>query len=73
MTERTHNEEVSYFIAFCSEIYKNAHSLRGEEVSEIFSKHEILTYLADNYDVLHTQSPAWILEEIDELIKNASK
>ena len=69
MTEKTLTEDISYFIAFCNEMYKNAHSLTGKTVSRIFTRCGIMKYLADNYDVLHTQSPNWILEEIDDLIK----
>lgn len=62
-------DDIAYFLAFCVEIYKNAHSLSGAEASAIFAKNELYDYLSENFEVLHTQSPAWILEEIEEIIK----
>lgn len=68
MIEKTHEDDLAYFIAFCVEIYKNDHHLNGADASEIFAKHNVMDFLANNYDVLHTQSPQWILDEINEFI-----
>lgn len=65
----TNADKTGYFIAFCVELYKNAHSLTGEEVVNIFSNQRVMKYLSDNYEVLHTQSPQWILEELNDFIK----
>lgn len=62
-------DDVAYFIAFCIEIYKNAHNITGAEAPAVFSRHGVMEYLSDNFEVLHTQSPAWILAEIDDYIK----
>ena len=35
---------------------------------EMLDRYGILQYLADNYDVLHTQSRQWLMEEITERI-----
>lgn len=69
MTARNQTDNIAYFIAFCVEIYKNAHNIIGAEVSTIFTRHGVMEFLANNYEVLHTQSPQWILDEIDEVIK----
>ncbi len=66
---RNYTDDVAYFTAFCVEMYKNAHSMTGAEVIELFSDHGIMDYLADNYEVLHTQGPKWILAEIYNIIK----
>lgn len=66
-------DNIAYFIAFCVEIYKKAHFMTGAEVADIFSRHGILEYLADNYEVLHTQGHNWILAEIKDQIKNTSR
>lgn len=71
--ERNYNDAETYFVAFCTEMYKNAHNLSGAEASDIFFKHGLMEYLRDNYEVLHTQSPSWILEEIESLIKSETK
>ena len=33
----------------------------------------VLKYLADNYEVLHTQSSAWLMEEMEEYIQLRKK
>ena len=35
----------------------------------ILDKYKVLDYLKENYEILHTQSWQWILEDIDEFIK----
>ena len=70
-TDNKHTDDVAYFIAFCVEIYKNAHSLSGEAVSELFATHGVMEYLAENYEILHTQSPQWLLDEIGSIIKES--
>lgn len=62
------DKDILFFIAFCCENYKNKHNLTGAETSALFEEHKINQYLAKNYEVLHTQSMPWILEEIEERI-----
>lgn len=71
--ERSHIDDIAYFVAFCIEIYKNAHAISGAEASAVLSAHGVMEYLSDNFEALHTQSPAWILAEIDDYIKADSK
>lgn len=59
-------DSVAYFVAFCIELYKNANHISGGEATNILSRHGIVDYLIDNYGVLHTQSPGWILSDIQE-------
>lgn len=61
-------QNIAYFLAFCVEIYKNAHSLSGDEASTVLSESGALDYLEENYDVIHTQSHHWILADIDEYL-----
>ncbi len=65
---RKHNCDIAYFLSFCIEIYKNANDMRGAEVSNLFSKTGLTTFLAENFESIHTQSPQWILEEINEYL-----
>lgn len=67
------NDDIAYFIAFCIEIYKNSHNISGAETSAVFSNHGVMEYLSDNYDVLHTQSPNWILADIEDFINADTK
>lgn len=62
--------DIAYFISFCIEQYKNKHHMNGEDVVSLFEQYDVLSYLKDNFDVLHTQGHQWLIEEIDELIDN---
>ena len=42
----------------------------GDAVMDLFDKYGVSEYLIDNFEVLHTQSPEWILADIDEYIEN---
>lgn len=61
--------DIAYFISFCIEMYKNRKGMSADEVIGLFDKYSIIEYLAENFEVLHTQSHYWILEEIDETIQ----
>ena len=40
------------------------------EVMDLFDMYGVTGYLADNFDVLHTQGHDWLMSEIDGFIKN---
>lgn len=61
-------DAIAYFLTFCVEIYKNAHSLSGEKALVVLSESGALDYLEKNYDVIHTQSHQWILADIDDYL-----
>lgn len=63
------NLDIAYFLSFCIEQYKTAKHISGYEAARRLSNYGVLEYLEDNYEVLHTQSRQWILEDIDEFIK----
>lgn len=46
----------------------------GAKVSQLFNETGLTEFLAANFEPIHTQSPQWILEEIDEYLSyhNAS-
>lgn len=60
--------EIAYFLSFCIEQYKHKHQMSGNETVSLFDKYDILLYLEENFEVLHTQGHQWLIEEIDELI-----
>ena len=66
-------DTIPLFLSFCIEQYKTAKSISGENAMEILSDTGALDYLADNYEVIHTQSPQWICEEIEEYINSHAK
>lgn len=70
---KSRDQDISYFLSFCIEQYKNAKGLDGLDVMKIFVDYGVLDYLNENFDVLHTQSYQWILEDIDEFIDVRNK
>lgn len=68
MSIAANNDAMAYFLSFCIELYKNAHAISGEEASRVLAASGAMEFLASNYEVIHTQSPQWILEEIEEYL-----
>ena len=66
-------KDVALFVAFCIEEYGAAKGMNGEPVLDLFSKYGLVDYLSEFYDVLHTQSRQWLIEEIDEFIEIRKK
>lgn len=66
-------KDVALFVAFCIEEYGAAKGMNGEQVLDLFSKYGLVDYLSEFYDVLHTQSRQWLIEEIDEFIEIRKK
>ena len=62
----------SYFVAFCIEQYKVAKEMDGSKVAELFFSNGVCEYLSKHFDVLHTQSRQWLIEEIDEFLNKRS-
>ncbi len=60
------------FKVYCFEAYKNKYGLTGQECLNIFNKYKVFNYLNDFYDVLHTTSNEYVLDDIDIYI-NARK
>ncbi len=61
-------QDIAYFLSFCTEQYKNEKHLSGKEAMETLSEYGVLDYLATHYEILHTQSRQWLLEDIEEFI-----
>lgn len=63
------DDNIPLFLSFCIEQYKHEKAISGKDALQILQNSGALTYLEDNYEILHTQSPQWIMEEIDGYIK----
>ena len=63
------NQDISYFLSFCIEQYMNDKKLAQNDVMALFSAYGVLDYLVEHFEILHTQSRQWIIEDIDEFIK----
>jgi hypothetical protein len=64
-------QDVAYFLSFCIEQYMNAKGLSREMAISLLSERGVLDYLVEHFEILHTQSHQWIIEEIDEYIKES--
>ena len=62
-------QDVAYFLSFCIEQYMNAKGLSREVAISLLSEKGVLDYLAEHFEILHTQSSQWIIEDIEEFIK----
>lgn len=67
MTKLTQNKV--FFISWIIEAYKRIHKIPGKDASVLFQAHNINEWLYENYDVLHTVSEAYVVNEIDEIIE----
>lgn len=65
--------DILYFVSFCVEHFKKRKQMTSSEVMDLFDECHITEYLQQNYEVLHTQSAQWLMEEIEEKIKNLKK
>lgn len=56
------------FIVFCIENYKMHHNLSGKKVYELFQKYDVLSYLTEGYECLHTTGDQYINRDIDDYL-----
>ena len=62
-------QDIAYFLSFCIEQYKNEKRMTGTEAMNCLNRYGVLEYLAEHFEILHTQNRQWILADIDEFIK----
>lgn len=70
MSDLEYQNEQTYFLTFYIEQYKHLKNMDGSSVKDLFDKFGVSDYLIQNYEVLHTQGRQWVLDDIDEFIKN---
>ena len=63
------DKRINDFIIFCLESYKIENKLTGKEVFDIFDKYDVFSYLTKGYDMLHTQGGPWLVNDIEQYIK----
>lgn len=61
-------QDIAYFLSFCTEQYKNEKHLSGKDAIDVLEEYGVLDYLAEHYEMLHTQSRQWLMEDIEEFI-----
>lgn len=62
------NEAIAEFISFCIENFKVKYNMSGKEVANLFNELEVIEFLIDGYDVLHTQGKDYIIDEIKQFL-----
>ena len=71
MTKR--DIDIAYFLSFCIEQYKKHKNTSGSDVMSLFIQYGIDKYLTENFEILHSQSRQWLMEEIDEYIEQVKE
>ncbi|MCL2639038.1 MAG: DUF3791 domain-containing protein [Oscillospiraceae bacterium] len=61
--------EIVRFKAFCLERYKHENNMTGKDTIRLFNQFGVLDYLGSFYDVLHTFGDKYIVEDIEQFIK----
>ncbi|MDR3048355.1 MAG: DUF3791 domain-containing protein [Elusimicrobiota bacterium] len=61
---KTHTD----FVVYCIEEYKAAKKMSGKEVMELFKKHNVIDYIRNNYEALHTMGGLAITEDLQMFI-----
>lgn len=69
----TGDDSIPLFLSFAIEQFKNHQGISGEEAAEVLDRAGVLTHLAEYYDVLHTQSAQWLVEEMDDMVAHYNK
>lgn len=67
------SERELLFVIFCIERYSSKHGKTPLEVYSLFDKKNLILYLKQNFDVLHTQGEEYILEEIALYLKRRTR
>ena len=60
--------DITNFIIFCIENYKNYKKFSGNEVVQIFDDFGVFDYLSNHYNVLHSTCIDYLNKDIDEYI-----
>lgn len=61
---------IEKFQLFCLENYKTFINISGEKALHDFESNKVFDFLAQGYEVMHTQSAKYIVDEIIVFIKN---
>ena len=59
-----------WFLSGCVELYKDEKGMNGKDAFNYLKKTGALDFIIDCWEGLHMTSPAYIVDSIDEYIKN---
>jgi len=68
--KQNNSTPVLLFLSFCFENYREYRHISAEETLHLFNKYDVLPYLEDVFETLHTQGKDYIMRDIDEYINN---
>ncbi len=57
------------FLVFAMEYYRNAKSLTGPEVADLFAKRGLSQVVLDNYFLYHIESPDLMVQDLDAYLE----
>ncbi len=63
------NTKVLLFKMFCIENYRETKKKSAEEVLLLFSRYRVFEFLEENFEMLHTQDTAYILDTLTTYIR----
>ncbi len=66
-------DEKTSFVVYCIEQYKTAKNLKGREVIDLFNQYQLIGYIRDFYESLHTTGRQYIVEDIGQYIESQGK
>lgn len=67
----TKPDKIQVFIIFVLESYKNKFGKSVLDVLNDFKKHDVFAFLTEGYEVLHTQSLDYVVDEVNNYINNS--
>ena len=65
-----HDSKIYKFIIFCLEHYRYFRHITAMQALSLFRQTQAFQYLAEGYEVLHTQGRDYIVADIDDFIRN---
>lgn len=63
-------EKIAIFISWCIEEYAARENKSTKDTVNLFNEKNVLSFLQEHYDVLHTQGANYILATISDVIRN---
>jgi hypothetical protein len=68
--EQNLSSPILLFLVFCIENYREHRRISIDEVLFLFKKYDVIDYLTQGFDALHTQGKGYIMSDIDNYIRN---
>lgn len=64
------NEDLLFWLSWCIEEYAAEKQISSPNIALLFEQSDVLTYLSDNAEILHTQGKNYIISSIDTYLQN---